>query len=341
MPDHVGRNEQLVRQWNILMKLAAHRNVGVTVAEMVEEHGVARRTIERDLDALSQAGFPLGIISQDGAQKYWGVMGPAPDMPPFPLDQEELIAMWLASGLFDFFEGTPYKDGMDRLRSKIAATLPPRVVARLEDIDTHFAPIHHERALYREKQGIVATLNEAILAHRVCRMIYFNPAWEKPREYTIKPCGIVVHRQILYLAVFVSGRTDLTIFSIRRIHQIEMTNEGFDLPEDFSLAASIDCNFGIYQGEPVEVRVRFGPEVAHYPEEILFHPTQVNAKNADGSVDVTMKVGGLPEVVWWVLSYTDHIQVLEPPELAEKVRNTALAIAAKYDDAHIKRSTDT
>lgn len=340
MPDHEGRNEQLVRQWNILMKLAAHRAVGVTVSELVEEHGVTRRTIERDLEALSQAGFPLGILNQEGSQKYWGVLGPAPDMPPFPLDQDELIAVWLASGLFDFFEGTPYKDGMDRLRSKIASTLPPRVVARLEDIDTHFAPIHHERALYREKQGIVATLNKSILAHRVCRMTYFNPAWKKPREYTIKPCGIVVHRQILYLASYSSGRKDLTIFSVRRIQQAEMTEERFELPEDFSLAGSVDRNFGIYQGEPVEIRVRFDSEVAHYPEEILFHPTQVNTKNPDGSLDVTLRVGGLQEVVWWVLSYTDHVQVLHPPELVAKVRFTAQAIAAKYEGkSHPKRST--
>ncbi|HPQ71181.1 MAG TPA: WYL domain-containing transcriptional regulator [bacterium] len=333
MPDHAGRNEQLVRQWNILMKLAAHRTVGVTVGELVEEHGVARRTIERDLDALGQAGFPLGIVSQDGAQKYWGVLGPAPDMPPFPLDQDELIAMWLASGLFDFFAGTPYKDGMDRLRAKIAATLPPRVVARLEDIDTHFAPIHHQRALYREMQGIVSTLNKAILSHRICRMTYFNPSWKEPREYVIKPCGIVVYRQILYLAAFSAERPDVTIFSVRRIRRIEVTDEAFDPPEGFSLAETIDRSFGIYQGEPTEVRIRFDAEVAHYPEEILFHPSQVNKKNTDGSLEVTMTVGGLQEVVWWVLSYTDQVQVLHPPELAEQVRRTALAIAAKYESS--------
>ncbi|MBZ0274397.1 transcriptional regulator [bacterium] len=342
MPDHIGRNEQLVRQWNILMKLAAHRKVGVTVAELVEEHGVARRTIERDLEALGAAGFPLGVIHQEGAVKYWSVIGPAPDMPPFPLDHDELIAAWLASGLFDFFEGTPYKDGMDRLRQKISSTLPPHVVARLVDIEDHFAPIHHQRALYREKKEIISTLNRAILAHRVCRMTYFNPAWEAPREYSIRPCGIVVHRQILYLAAYSAQHDDLTIFSVRRVQSAAITDDRFDLPDGFSLAAKVDRNFGIYHGKPVEVRVRFDADVAHYAEEILFHPTQSNTRNVDGTVDVAMTVGGLREVVWWVLSYTDRVRVLAPPELADDVRRTAAAIAAKYGGAlHPTRSTDT
>jgi len=59
----------------------------------------------------------------------------------------------------------------------------------------------------------------------------------------------------------------------------------------------------------------------------------VNKKNTGGSLEVTMTVGGLQEVVWWVLSYTDQVQVLHPPELAEQVRRTALAIAAKYESS--------
>ena len=330
MADHPGRNRQLVRQWNILMKLASHRNIGVTIGELMEENQVTRRTIERDMDALGEAGFPIAIINQDGKQKYWGIVGPAPDLPPFPLDQDELIAIWMASGLFDFFEGTPYKEGMDRVRSKITSTLPPKVVALLEDIRDHFLPLHHHRAVYKEKQAIVATINQALLSQRVCTMTYFNPTWEKPREYEIKPCGVLVHRQILYLAALLPKHDELTIFSMRRIQKVEMTQERFELADGFSLGELVNRNFGIFQGEPSKIKVRFDPSVAHYPEEILFHPSQINHKNPDGSLDVTMTVGGLEEVVWWVLSYTDKIKVLHPPELAKKVRQTALEIAAKY-----------
>lgn len=330
MPDHAGRNNQLVRQWNILMKLASHRMVGVTVGELVEEHRVARRTIERDIEGLCEAGFPIAVINQDGTQKYWGVVGPAPDLPPFPMDQDELIAVWMASGLLEFFEGTPYQEGIDRLRSKLSSTLPPRVVATLEDIEQHFIPIQRQRAFYGEKRELVSALNRALLGQRRIRMVYFNPTWDAPRTYDLRPAGILVHRQILYLAALPADSDQPLVFSVPRIRAIEVLDERFELPEGFSLADRVDRHFGIYQGEPVRVRVRFDREVAHFPNEIRFHPTQANAPNADGSVDVTMTVGGLQEVVWWVLSYTDKVRVLEPAELAESVRTTALAIAEKY-----------
>ncbi len=330
MSDHQGRNQQLVRQWNILMKLASHRVVGVTVGELMEENQVTRRTVERDLEALCEAGFPVAVIQQEGTQKYWGVIGSAPGLPPFPLDQDELIAIWMACGLFDFFEGTPYKDGMDRVRKKISSTLPPKVVARLEDLHGLFIPIRHQRAVYGEKRDIVAAINKAVLARRICAMTYHNPAWEKPRSYTIMPCGILVHRQILYLAALIEGHQKITIFSLRRIKEMAMTDGRFDLPDDFSLSNQVSGNFGIYSGKPEKVRVRFDAEVAHYPEEILFHPSQVNTKNPDGSVDVELTVGGFEEVVWWVLSYTDHVKVLQPKKLAEKIRQTAEAVAARY-----------
>ena len=330
MPDHRSRNQQLVRQWNMLMKLASHRTVGVTVGELKEEHGVTRRTIERDLEALCEAGFPIAVVSQQGAQKYWGVIGPAPGLPPFPLDQDELIAVWMACGLFDFFEGTPYKEGMDRVRTKIASTLPPRVVAMLEDMQSHFAPTPHPHAVYQGKQDVVAAINKAMLAQRICKMSYFNPTWDAPRDYVIKPCGILVHRQILYLAALLEDFRDVTIFALARILQVTPTDERFDLPDGFSLAKAVSGNFGIFTGKPQTVRVRFDPDVAHFPEEIQFHPSQVNSKNPDGSMDVTLNVGGLDEVVWWLLSYGDQVRALEPPELVDQVRDTATAITAKY-----------
>lgn len=47
------------------------------LGELVEELGVTRRTIKRDLAALGEAGFPIGVIHQEGTIKNWGVIGPA------------------------------------------------------------------------------------------------------------------------------------------------------------------------------------------------------------------------------------------------------------------------
>ncbi|MCL4233016.1 MAG: WYL domain-containing protein [Deltaproteobacteria bacterium] len=333
MADHPGRNNQIVRQWSILMRLAANSRsgIGVSVKELQDEYEVTRRTIERDIEGLTEAGFPILLLRQEGQLKFWGLTQPAPNLPPFPLDQDELIAVYLAAGLLEFFEGTPYQEGMDRVRTKIAATLPPRVLARLDDIRDHFLPMRRQRATYAAGREIVAALNRALLTQHQCRIVYHAPSRAAAREHVVRPCGILVHRQILYLAALVGDRTDPTIFAVARIRSIEVLDEQFTMPDDWSLARYVDPHFGIWKGEPAKVALRFAPHAAHIPEEIEFHSTQKISKNDDGSVDVEMTVGGLNEVVWWVLSYADAVCVLRPKELANRVRDTARAIAALYE----------
>jgi predicted DNA-binding transcriptional regulator YafY len=52
------RNAEVIRQWNILQALATSR-LGQTIDQLAELAGVTTRTIRRDLEALSVAGFPV------------------------------------------------------------------------------------------------------------------------------------------------------------------------------------------------------------------------------------------------------------------------------------------
>jgi predicted DNA-binding transcriptional regulator YafY len=52
------RNAEVIRQWNILQALATSR-LGQSINQLAELTGVTTRTIRRDLEALSVAGFPV------------------------------------------------------------------------------------------------------------------------------------------------------------------------------------------------------------------------------------------------------------------------------------------
>ena len=65
------RHTEIVRQWRILLTLEG-RSRGLTLAEAsaVAGEGVSERTIRRDLDALTQAGFPIETIKRDGKTAF-------------------------------------------------------------------------------------------------------------------------------------------------------------------------------------------------------------------------------------------------------------------------------
>ena len=54
------RHTEIVRQWRILLALEGKaRGLTLAEAQAVAGEGVSERTIRRDLDALTQAGFTL------------------------------------------------------------------------------------------------------------------------------------------------------------------------------------------------------------------------------------------------------------------------------------------
>jgi hypothetical protein len=53
-----------------------------------------------------------------------------------------------------------------------------------------------------------------------------------------------------------------------------VTDDGFHIPEAFDLQAFLQDSFGIYQGPPVTVEIRFLKSVAGYIRERIWHPSQ-------------------------------------------------------------------
>ena len=61
------RHTEIVRQWRLLLALEG-KSRGMTLSEAQTEagDGVSDRTIRRDFEALTQAGFPIETAKRDG-----------------------------------------------------------------------------------------------------------------------------------------------------------------------------------------------------------------------------------------------------------------------------------
>lgn len=66
-----GRGEGMLRQWQILIRLAAARSsLKLTdFADIQREHAVVERTIRRDLQMLTGV-FPISTYVRDGARRW-------------------------------------------------------------------------------------------------------------------------------------------------------------------------------------------------------------------------------------------------------------------------------
>jgi len=120
------------------------------------------------------------------------------------------------------------------------------------------------------------------------------------------------------------------MFALDRIKMLHQTKEAFVVPEDFSLEEFMGPSFGVFQGEPVMVKVWFDPGVAGYIREKIWHESQKIIQQDDGSIIFEAEVAGTEEIKFWVMSWGASALVLEPESLGDEIRAEAKAILEKY-----------
>ncbi len=109
-------------------------------------------------------------------------------------------------------------------------------------------------------------------------------------------------------------------------------DEEFDIGEYLGRALSMVPENKIYN-----VKLRFTAVVAFDVAAVQWHRTQKVTFEDDGSAILEFRVDGLNEIIWWILSYGDRVQVLAPKTLREKITEIAQRVVeVNKQESHAK-----
>lgn len=317
---------QAARLHDVIRLLEAR--FGMTVDELVEECGVTRRTLYRDLQAISDAGYPLVRERTDGGQVLYRFLTGFKHVPPITFSLSELMTLYLCRGRLQVLQGTPFFEDLDAIFQRIRAGLPPRSVAHLERIAEAVAPRFQGTRDYSAKRQILTDLRQALLFQKRCTL-HYAPPHRSATDYLFDPYTLLFYQDSLYIVGFAHNRQDLRVFLVDRIHRLEVGEVGFTIPESFHIGDVVGSAFGLVDEEPLQVKVRFDAEIAHLIRERHWHPTQQLEVEGDGSVLLSLQVGGLKEILAWLYSFIPHVQVLGPEELLQAFRSGLIRALAK------------
>jgi len=312
---------QAARLHDVIRLLEAR--YGATVEELAEETGVNRRTVFRDLQAIRDAGYPLVSEREADGRLLYRFLTGFKKIPPITFSLPELMTLYLCRGQLDFLQGTPFQDDLDAIFGRIRSSLPPRSVAHLERIARAAAPRFQGVRDYRGKRELLERLREALLYQYRCTIRYAPPRREA-EEYLVDPYTLLFFSNSLYLGAFAHNRGALRLFLVDRLQEVTVSRERFEVPEDFRPQDLTGSAFGLIDGEPLAVRVRFAPQVAHLVRERTWNPDQQLAEAADGSLHLSFTAAGEKEILAWLYSYLPHVEVLEPASLRAAFRQGLL-----------------
>ena len=320
------RNAEVIRQWKILKTIEAGRFT--SSAKLAEDHGVTERTIRRDIEALQEAGFPLYDDRQDG-KKVWRLVEGYKQKLTQSFSLSELAALYFSRNMLAFLRGAPFSQDLEAAFQKIREALPEKSLPFLSRIQDLFMARPDPWKDYSKKQDVIAGLIDATLHQRQATIAYYSFNSKRTKAYQVDPYRLVYYRGGLYLYARAHEYGEVRTFAVERIQKIEVLDQGFEMPADFSPSEYARSAFGIFGGEPETVELVFSPEMAGYVRERSWHESQQLADEPDGGVRLTMEVAPGFELQAWIKGFLPHVRVVRPASLRDAIaRDLAAAQAA-------------
>jgi len=315
------------RLLSLLLLLQARARM--TAAELAARLEVSERTIYRDLDALSAAGVP--VYAERGPGGGCALRrGYRTDLTG--LNRGEVVSLFAGTAgrqLQDIGLGAGFQSAL----AKLEAALPndrreeaERIRARLHvDATPWFPP--------RESTRHLPALRTALFDDRVVRLNY-RRADGRIATRRARPLGLIVKAGIWYLAALTEA--GMRVYRVSRLRTVAVTKQRFERPRGFDLAGFWErWATQLVAGIP-EYRIVLRVTSAGIPilpqvfgERMRDAIDEAGRPKADGIV-LRYSFDSLDAACGAVLSLGTLVEVLEPLDLRQLVRERAAAIAEQY-----------
>jgi predicted DNA-binding transcriptional regulator YafY len=296
----------------------------LTAERLAEEFEVSLRTIYRDIDALSAAGVPVYGDSGPGGG-FALLEGYSTRLTG--LDPGEAEAVLLV-GLPDQAEALGLGRAAVRARDKLLAALPGagrdragRIAGRfhLDTVDWY----HTARPA-----PFLSAIARAVLDGRRLAMTY--ESWSATREWRVEPLGLVLKAGAWYLVA--QGHGKVRTFSVADVKRLEVTDEGFDPPPGFDLAAWWTESNRDFEARlrPGTARLRATPLGLRRLRLLGSFAAQAVAAagspDAEGWCAVDLPLETIDAAAPMLLGIGPEIDVLEPVELRRAIAGLAAEV---------------
>jgi predicted DNA-binding transcriptional regulator YafY len=315
------------------------RPQGATIKELQDELGVARRSVYRLFDTLSELQFPIYDEERPGEkEKRWRLQPdylhslPNLRVPDMKLSPRELLLLYFLLSQDRVFEGTTVAGLLASVREKLAALMPTSYLtaAQSERIETLFAAGTLHPKSYERHEETIETLLDAIVERRTCTVTYTALSHGETNSYTINPLRLFEHDGGLYVFVRLPEPNVTRIIAVDRIEKIDVTQATFEEPDDFAPERILASTFDLTLGDPVNVEIRFSPRAARRMQNRRWSASQTIETHDDGSVTLRMSTSGGDDVVRWVLSFGDEAEIVSPAALRTRLAAKARAALERH-----------
>ncbi|MCL6576739.1 WYL domain-containing protein [Kyrpidia sp.] len=304
-----------------------------TAPRLAEHFHVSVRTIRRDIRLIEDLG--IRVESEPGGGYF--IMRDLQRIPGILTEDERAVLDIMPALLYASLPHGRVHPLVDTYRRAVEKLLPEKSLPARQVADESLSTEGRiiadlSRSPHQTDDRLLFKILFAIRTCRILEMDYVKIGASAPETRMVNPYYLVPWHNSLYLIGFCHLRQAFRTFKILRIRRAKCFAQTFERDARFSLGEFLKSAWGIDQSGPrVEVHVRFAPLVAHYAQEdVRRHSILREVYLADGSYEVWFRVHWNWEFLRFVLQYGSGVEVLEPLEVRDQVREEILRMSGLY-----------
>lgn len=286
----------------------------VTVADACQRFGITEEQLIMDLDLLfvcGRPGYGPGDLIEafvDGDRIH--IRMAEYFSKPLRITPTEGLLLYaggralLAAGAGD--------DALERALDRLAEVLGPEAV---EGLSLEITPPPE-----------LQKLSDAIDRSKRVHIRYHSGSKGEITERDVDPWGVFAASGNWYLVGWCHLVEDQRIFRLDRIQELKTLRNASEIPKDFDLSRYED----LYVVNPSHQTVKL--DIAPGAGEWLadYYPIEESKGRRGGWTRITLKAGGTAWLERLLLRLGDKARVVEPQELADRVREKACRLMERY-----------
>lgn len=290
----------------------------------------SERNIYRDIKMLEGAGVPISFDAVDGGYSIRRDFF----LRPVDLTLEEALSLVLLAREVGQTEQLPHASEAGKAVDKLLAMLPLNIREMIDELMPRVT-VDLARVANEPTAEIYSLVRQAINDKRSLQCVYESQS-KKPNgdggKFRFDPYELYFGQRAWYVVGLHHGRGEVRTLKLARLADCKPTDKPYGIPDDFSL----DKHFGqawrmMPGGKLYDIQLHFDAAFAETVADTHWHKSQDFEWQEDGSMIMRFRVNGLDEIVWWILSYGPHCRVIEPKELATRVRDLSRCAATNYE----------
>lgn len=174
---------------------------------------------------------------------------------------------------------------------------------------------------------------QAMRENKVLDLHYQSYERETPTVHMLHPYAVKLFKQRWYVIGLSEKKNRILIFSMDRIQELIITEQKYFYPKQFSIHDYYRDSFGIIIDDKLEsqrIRLKVMNNQACYFRSLPLHPSQKEIENHSEYSVFEYWLKPTYDFEQEILSHREDVEVLEPVQLREIIKESVLKMAKLY-----------